>query len=97
MSVTTQDDDTWTTVEQPKNPELALPRAFGGRATRRAPRPKAPESGPVLGVGDVLGTGDSYLVAGILPDELASVAFEKMKTEVKWTTMYHRGIVGLVL
>ncbi|KAF8907059.1 hypothetical protein CPB84DRAFT_1769389 [Gymnopilus junonius] len=46
---------------------------------------------PVLGVGDELGSGDSYLVTNMLPPELADVAFENMKTEVKWNTMHHRG------
>ncbi|PPQ69001.1 hypothetical protein CVT26_001935 [Gymnopilus dilepis] len=46
---------------------------------------------PVLGVGDELGAGDSYLVTDLLPPELADVAFERLKTEVKWQTMFHRG------
>jgi hypothetical protein len=74
-----------------------LPTAFGGRAMRRgaAPRSKVKDSASYLGVGDVLGTGDSYLVGGILPNELADVAFEKMKAEVKWDTMHHRGEVNI--
>lgn len=51
---------------------------------------------PVLGVGDVLGAGDSYLVTNMLPPELAGVAFERMKTEVGWKTMHHRGKVALL-
>ena len=47
---------------------------------------------PVLGVGDELGAGDSYLVTDLLPPELAEVAFERLKTEVKWQTMFHRGV-----
>jgi len=46
---------------------------------------------PVLGVGDTLGAGDSYLVVNLLPPELAVVAFEKIKNEVAWKTMHHRG------
>ncbi|KDR72853.1 hypothetical protein GALMADRAFT_73004 [Galerina marginata CBS 339.88] len=53
-------------------------------------RTKVPRAS-VLGVGDALGAGDSYLVTNMLPPELANVAFEKMKTEVKWQTMHHRG------
>lgn len=56
---------------------------------RRTPRT------PVLGVGDVLGAGDSYLVTNMLPPELADVAFERMKTEVGWKTMHHRGEAAL--
>ncbi|KAF8152202.1 hypothetical protein B0H34DRAFT_663529 [Crassisporium funariophilum] len=50
-----------------------------------------PKGAPVLGVGDLLGAGDSYLVTDMLPPDLAEVAFEKMKTEVRWQTMHHRG------
>lgn len=39
-----------------------------------------------------MGAGDSFLVAGILPDEFAEVVFERMRTEVRWTTMHHRGM-----
>ncbi|KAF8173307.1 hypothetical protein BJ912DRAFT_83894 [Pholiota molesta] len=52
---------------------------------------RKPPKAPVLGVGDVLGAGDSYLVTDFLPTELANDAFEKMQTEVKWQTMHHRG------
>ena len=51
---------------------------------------KAPKA-PVLGVGDEIGAGDSHLVADILPTDLADVAFDRMKEEVGWKTMYHRG------
>ncbi|KAJ7502597.1 hypothetical protein B0H11DRAFT_1989275 [Mycena galericulata] len=44
-----------------------------------------------LGSGDVLGTGDSYLTLNIVPSELADVAFERMRDEVKWDVMHHRG------
>jgi hypothetical protein len=45
----------------------------------------------ILGVGDELGAGDSYLVPDLLPAELAATAFGKLKQEVQWQTMYHRG------
>jgi hypothetical protein len=38
-----------------------------------------------------LGAGDSYLRLNVLPDELAHVAFENLRKEVKWDTMFHRG------
>ncbi|KAF8632360.1 hypothetical protein AX15_001917 [Amanita polypyramis BW_CC] len=46
-----------------------------------------------LGTGDVLGAGDSHLVTDVLSPELklADVAFNKLKEEVKWSTMFHRG------
>jgi len=72
-----------------------LPRSFHGRASRRGQGTRTPRAsepgGPTLGVGDVLGAGDSYLVADVLPEKLGKVAFEKLKAEVKWDTMYHRG------
>ncbi|KJA16059.1 hypothetical protein HYPSUDRAFT_47805 [Hypholoma sublateritium FD-334 SS-4] len=46
---------------------------------------------PILGVGDVLGAGDTYLVADFLPPEQADGVFEKLQAEVKWQNMYHRG------
>jgi hypothetical protein len=46
---------------------------------------------PVLGVGDQIGEGDTYLVENILPSELAEVAFESLKKEVAWNVMHHRG------
>ncbi|EGN97608.1 hypothetical protein SERLA73DRAFT_184383 [Serpula lacrymans var. lacrymans S7.3] len=52
-------------------------------------RPHKPP--PTLGAGDKIGEGDSSLVLSILPDDLADVAFENMRKEVKWNTMYHRG------
>jgi hypothetical protein len=45
----------------------------------------------VFGVREKLGAGDSHLVADLLPAELAATAFGKLKEEVKWQTMYHRG------
>jgi hypothetical protein len=45
-----------------------------------------------LGVGDTLGEGDSSLVLDVLPQDLADVAFENMRKEVVWNTMYHRGM-----
>jgi hypothetical protein len=46
---------------------------------------------PVLGVGDEIGEGDTYLVENILPPELAEVVFEKLMREVAWNVMHHRG------
>lgn len=44
-----------------------------------------------LGVNDKLGEGDSRLVLDILPEELGSTAFERVRDEVQWKTMFHRG------
>jgi hypothetical protein len=46
---------------------------------------------PVLGVGDKIGEGDTYLVEDVLPPELAEVAFENLMKEVAWNVMHHRG------
>ncbi|KAF8346363.1 hypothetical protein F5887DRAFT_961522 [Amanita rubescens] len=52
---------------------------------------KANKKPPELGVGDILGAGDSHLVADVLSPDLSDVAFERLKEEVKWSTMFHRG------
>lgn len=62
-------------------------------ANKRAKAPKTPS----LRAGDVIGSGDSYLVTDLLPPEIADVAFENMKKEVKWETMVHRGELCLFL
>ncbi|KAJ3796421.1 hypothetical protein GGU11DRAFT_817098 [Lentinula aff. detonsa] len=38
-----------------------------------------------------LGAGDSYLVLNILGNELSKAAFQKVKDEVEWGVMHHRG------
>lgn len=38
-----------------------------------------------------LGEGDTELFLDVLPAELAEVAFEKLRTEVRWNVMRHRG------
>lgn len=43
-----------------------------------------------LGAGDALGAGDSYLVENVLPEDFTDV-FEKVRNEVKWDVMHHRG------
>ena len=45
-----------------------------------------------MGVGDTLGEGDSSLIVDVLPQDLADAAFENMRKEVAWNTMYHRGM-----
>lgn len=44
-----------------------------------------------------LGTGDSTLKLGIIPDAIGgdSSVFDKLKEEVKWNKMYHRGIYDI--
>ena len=51
---------------------------------------------PVLGVGDKIGEGDTYLVENVLPPELADeVVFDKLMKEVAWNVMHHRGSLAL--
>jgi hypothetical protein len=37
------------------------------------------------------GEGDTYLVRSLLAAEIGSEAFERIKEEVHWQTMYHHG------
>jgi hypothetical protein len=59
------------------------PATFGNRGSK--------VSVPVLGVGDRIGEGDTYLLENVLPPELAEVAFEDLMKEVAWNIMHHRG------
>ncbi|KAJ4490786.1 hypothetical protein J3R30DRAFT_135393 [Lentinula aciculospora] len=38
-----------------------------------------------------VGAGDSYIVLDLLDKELSEVAFQKVKEEVEWDVMHHRG------
>ncbi len=40
---------------------------------------------------DYYGSGDTYLVPHLLEPDISAVAFERVKEEVEWHTMYHRG------
>lgn len=56
-----------------------------------APHRSSKTSAAILGVGDKIGEGDSYLVEDVLPPELTEVVFEKLMKEVAWNIMHHRG------
>ncbi|KAI0919596.1 hypothetical protein AcV5_001621 [Taiwanofungus camphoratus] len=45
----------------------------------------------VLGAEDRIGEGDSFLVLDFLPSNIADKAFEDLRKEVQWNTMFHRG------
>ena len=64
-------------------------RPIQQRVNRR-PR-KFESSAPVLGENDRIGEGDSFMVCNLLPNELVQSAFERVKEEVRWRTMFHRG------
>jgi hypothetical protein len=63
-------------------------------AINSAPHRSSKASAPVLGVGDKIGEGDSYLVENVLPPELAEVVFDKLMEEVAWNVMHHRGTLA---
>jgi nicotinamidase-related amidase len=52
---------------------------------------KFESTAPVLGEGDKLGEGDSYIIYNILPSDLAETVFDSLKKEVSWRSMFHRG------
>lgn len=46
---------------------------------------------PVLGAGDVIAEGDTFLVENLLDEDLSDGALQHLKDEVQWETMHHRG------
>ncbi|KAL7274262.1 hypothetical protein RUND412_002841 [Rhizina undulata] len=74
-------------IEAPKDApnETAKPKSTP------VPTKKFDSKAPIVGVGDVIGEGDSYLVHEILSKELAEKAFENTLKEVAWRSMFHRG------
>ncbi|KZP10304.1 hypothetical protein FIBSPDRAFT_938095 [Athelia psychrophila] len=62
-----------------------------GTPNSRPPRALKNQNLATLGVDDVLGAGDSRLVLDVLPPDLAETAFARMREEVRWDTMFHRG------
>ncbi|THH14283.1 hypothetical protein EW146_g6026 [Bondarzewia mesenterica] len=57
----------------------------------RGHQASASKASPILGPGDNIGEGDTYLVLDVLPKELCDTAFENLRKEVKWHTMFHKG------
>jgi len=45
----------------------------------------------VLGPGDAMGEGDTSLVLDVLPPDLEAEAMDRLRKEVKWNVMMHRG------
>ncbi|KZT01997.1 uncharacterized protein LAESUDRAFT_745230 [Laetiporus sulphureus 93-53] len=45
----------------------------------------------LLNPGEKIGEGDTYLVEELLPPDLADVAFKRVRDEVQWHKMIHRG------
>lgn len=66
-----------------------VPAASNARVSHRNPKLAT------LGVEDTLGDGDSNLVLDLLPPDLAEVAFEKIRDEVAWDSMFHRGMCAV--
>lgn len=102
MSTPVDDSPGWTTVTRshgrsPRGGYRSRGRGFrgnDGHIGSHVAHPRASGKQPELQAGDTLGAGDSYLHLGIVPKDLADVAFEKMRTEVAWNTMHHRGTVS---
>jgi len=66
---------------------------FSGHKKEKIKTKKNKHVNATLGPEDKIGEeGDSTsIMVDFLPEELASVAFDRMKTEVAWRVMYHRG------
>lgn len=80
---------TSTTQENAPNVSSESPVTTSAAVSRRNPKLAT------LGVGDILGDGDSNLVLDLLPPDLAAVAFEKIRDEVAWDSMFHRGMCAV--
>jgi len=59
-------------------------------ATSRTPR-AAKSKAPTLRPGDCIGAGDTRLIPDVLPEEFSKIVFTKLRDEVKWDVMHHRG------
>ncbi|KAK7452775.1 hypothetical protein VKT23_012178 [Stygiomarasmius scandens] len=59
-------------------------------ATSRTPR-AAKSKAPTLGPRDCIGAGDTHLIPDVLPEEFSKIVFTKLRDEVKWDVMHHRG------
>ncbi|KAI5805819.1 hypothetical protein EDC01DRAFT_640420 [Geopyxis carbonaria] len=88
-------DDTTVTFEEAK---LLSKNESTKNGTQRKltknksdPLKKYKSTAPVLGVGDRLGEGDSYIICDLLPEDSAGTVFETLKNEVAWRSMFHRG------
>ena len=63
----------------------------GMDASNRAKRHSIAASKPeYLGPGDEIGSGDSQIIYDALTPQIASYAFDKLKSEVSWKKMFHR-------
>jgi hypothetical protein len=49
---------------------------------------------PTLGPGDDIGEGDTFLVLNLLSPELEAEAMDRLRREVKWNVMMHRGLLA---
>lgn len=56
-----------------------------------SPTPKWKKNTENVQPGEPLGAGDSFLTLDILSPQLESVAFDNLRNEVQWKTMYHHG------
>jgi hypothetical protein len=79
----------------PSCPPWTRPRAMGSQPASRAPattqEPKWKRNTAYVKPEEQLGEGDTTLIKDFLPECIAVGAFEKLKEEVQWQTMYHHG------
>ncbi|KAI9861808.1 MAG: hypothetical protein M1824_001919 [Vezdaea acicularis] len=79
-------------IETPTNVETARAQTIRSIHKNRVSRTHIRgQSVPTLGPEDIIAEGDSRIVYNLLPQPLRDVAFEKLKAEVQWQTMHHRG------
>lgn len=62
----------------------------GSRVAKAANKP--PHTAQLVDPQEALGAGDSHVVYGLLPLELAETAYGKLVEEVQWIRMMHRGM-----
>ena len=65
--------------------------SFSVDSTRQPRRLNQKQARTFVEQDEAIGEGDSELVYDILPPELAQTAFEKLRQEVQWQAMKHRG------
>jgi glutathione S-transferase len=81
----TKESETTESAESPR------PTSSSGTSKKERKPGKYESSAPVMAEGDSVGEGDSYIKYNILPLDQSSSAFENIKNEVQWRSMFHRG------
>ncbi|KAI5820436.1 hypothetical protein BZA77DRAFT_331599 [Pyronema omphalodes] len=91
-SVSQKPEGTETKESEPnESAESPRPTSSSGTSKKERKPRKYESSAPVMTEGDSVGEGDSYIKYNILPPDQSSTAFENIKNEVQWRSMFHRG------